>query len=165
MPKTDTSPLTTKQRRFARSYAKTGNGTRAALDAGYAPSVAIAAVAASENLEKPKIREAIIAYLSKGMPVSDRIANVLDGAMGANVEDKEDHGTRLKAADLAAKVVGLYQEADVETRRHAHVHLHLDPRLSRFVVLHGRYPSAQERQALGLPPATEPMAGPDTDLP
>ena len=54
MPK---GKLTVKQDKFARRYATHGNGTQAAIEAGYSPHTA--GVIAYENLNKPQIAEEV----------------------------------------------------------------------------------------------------------
>jgi Terminase small subunit len=56
-------PLTMRQDRFARNYAKTGKGTQSAIMAGYAPGAAH--VQANYNLRLPKIAEAVQVYRAR----------------------------------------------------------------------------------------------------
>ena len=56
--------LTVKQSRFVTEYIKDGNGSRAAKEAGYNAKPEVLPVIASENLNKPNIREAIEEALS-----------------------------------------------------------------------------------------------------
>lgn len=60
---TEPRKLTLKQQRFVAEYLIDGNGTRAAIAAGYSKNVA--AVQATENLKKPNIASAIAAKTQK----------------------------------------------------------------------------------------------------
>lgn len=59
MRKEDLDPhgLTLKQRRFVNNYLVSGNGTQAAIDAGYSPESA--RQIATENLRKPSVQHAL----------------------------------------------------------------------------------------------------------
>ena len=60
--------LTQKQETFCRLYFELGNGTQAALAAGYSPKTAY--VIASENLNKPQISERIAAIRQQAIDAS-----------------------------------------------------------------------------------------------
>ena len=55
--------LTPRQDRFAREYAATGNGTQAAIDAGYTKHPAAARSQAWENLQRQSIAERVEYYI------------------------------------------------------------------------------------------------------
>ena len=66
-----------------------------------------------------------------------------------------DHGTRLKAADMALKVMDAYPSAGGGTggerpnpQQHLHVHAQMSEAELRFLLLHSRYPTEAEKQAL-----------------
>jgi phage terminase small subunit len=57
MDTTKKKKLTLKQAKFTKEYLKSGNGTQAAIKAGYSKNSAHDI--ASENLRKPEIKEAV----------------------------------------------------------------------------------------------------------
>ena len=118
------------------------------------PSAPAAQSAGSRLASSRQVRQEITRLLSEGQPIEQKLAQAVDKALVA-IDDKgnEDHGIRLKAVDIAAKVIGAYDPDPNDRTPTQHLHLHLDKGLSRFVVLHGRYPTGAERQALGLPEA------------
>jgi phage terminase small subunit len=56
---------TKKQRKFAKTYVETGNGTQSALAHYNTKDPDVAGVIASENLGKPKVRELIDGYAAR----------------------------------------------------------------------------------------------------
>ena len=65
--------LTPRQRKFVSEYAKTLNGTQAAIVAGYSPDTA--AAIASENLTKPEIAAGVQERVSKALELADCTAD------------------------------------------------------------------------------------------
>lgn len=112
-------------------------GTAAAMDAYNVKSPRVAQTIASENMSKPIIQDAIQeAFARAGITVDDIIAPIKDGLEATNIvanrdwyrqrpgetteqydkrmeqevpylEERPDHGTRLRASDLAAKFLGV----------------------------------------------------------
>lgn len=77
---------TKKQRGFAKDYVETGNGTQSALKNYDTKSPEVAAVIATENLSKPKVRELI-----------DNFAEKATKNIQALAETAENEAVRLKA--------------------------------------------------------------------
>jgi len=111
-----TRRLTRKQSEFVAKYNETANPTEAAF-AAYDTNRDVARRIGSENLSKPDIRRAIDEALKANNITPDRWAKVLDGALEAESEmiigpgqtkTRPDHGTRLKAVDLSAKLADAY---------------------------------------------------------
>jgi phage terminase small subunit len=118
--------LTPKQKAFAREYVKEGNGTQAAIKAGYSKNTA--QEIAYENLRKPQIKEVIEAkqaVLAEKAQVSAEfvINNFLEilnfnkqveeftQGDGENVRVKKkmiDAQAALKASELLGKHLGLF---------------------------------------------------------
>lgn len=113
--------LTKKQRGFVQDYLKTGNGVKSVLNNYDVASYHTASVIASENLEKPAIRQA----LEEALPDSllDRVhregleankiisANITYGDADEKTNDfveVPDHLTRAKFLDMAYKRKGRY---------------------------------------------------------
>jgi phage terminase small subunit len=103
--------LTIKQDRFARQYVKDGNGTRAAIAAGYAQTGAH--VQSSENLRKPKVAAAIAALRRRQAERLDvsREKMINDAAHFAEqAAAKEEFGPAIKATELIMKAQGYLVE-------------------------------------------------------
>jgi phage terminase small subunit len=99
--------LTVKQDKFAREYVKTGNGTQAAIAAGYSQHSAPAI--ASENLRKPEVSEAVRSLrlrLAERLDISrDRLLNnVAHIAEQAQIEG--EHAAAIQANTLLLKAQG-----------------------------------------------------------
>lgn len=99
--------LTAKQQRFVTEYLVDGNGTQAAIRAGY--SSRSANEIAAENLAKPSIAEAVKAgqlalQRSTIADAAERREILTQLARSAQVDDN----ARIKAADVLNKMDGLY---------------------------------------------------------
>jgi phage terminase small subunit len=102
--------LTLKQKRFAREYIKTGNGTQSAIKAGYSEKTA--KEMAYENLTKPHIKSKIELTMSKEAEklgitaeyVLNNIKNI------AEHENEKFMPTKLKANELLARHLQLLHE-------------------------------------------------------
>jgi len=102
--------LTLKQRKFAAEYIKTGNGTQAALKAGYANGKPEnAAVQASENLRKPKVRRHIERIAKRWDISAERVLGRLDN-LSAKAEEEGQLGAAIKAEELIGKSLGMWVE-------------------------------------------------------
>lgn len=103
--------LTLKQRKFAAEYVKRGgNGTQAALAAGYAKGKPEhAAVQASENLRKPKIRQHINSIARRWDISAERVLGRLDN-LSAKAEEEGQLGAAIKAEELIGKSLGMWVE-------------------------------------------------------
>lgn len=106
--------LRPKQARFVRAYIDNGgNATQAAITAGYNPKTA--RQIAAENLTKPYIQEAI-RELTEAREKSSGITAEWVRQQIAQIAQKEDakDQDRLKALDMLAKMLGLYEKRDEE---------------------------------------------------
>ena len=106
--------LKPKQARFCREYIENGgNATQAAISAGYAPKAA--AQTGNENLRKPHIAE-YIRELTDARDKSSGITAEWVRQQIAQIAQKEDakDQDRLKALDMLAKMLGLYERRDEE---------------------------------------------------
>lgn len=104
--------LTTKQRAFILEYANCNfNGTEAAARAGYKGDRATLSVVASENLAKPKIREAIDQLLKDRAMSADEVLKALsDQARSAHAE----YFVMKPLEDKEGNVIGTYPAFDFE---------------------------------------------------
>jgi len=127
--------LTTKQKMFLKEYFKTGNGTRSAMKVYNCKNVASASALASETLASLKdvVRPMmemkgltlgrIIDVVNDGTDANKVISAMVvnkkgDGMKQANSMTKDfievpDHPTRLKAAEIAAKWLGISVQPQV----------------------------------------------------
>lgn len=102
--------LTVKQRRLIQGVVQGKTQTQAAIDAGY--SKRSAAVIASKTLRKVNVYEYYVIALSvNGITMSDIVKPIADG-LNAEKQLKyghktADHHTRLKAATIALRTLGL----------------------------------------------------------
>ena len=106
-----TDGLTIKQDRYTREYVKDGNGTRAAIAAGY--SRGVAHVQSTENLKKPKIAEAIKVLRKRQAERLDisREKMLNDTAHFAEqAAAKEEFGAAIAAITLIMKAQGYLVE-------------------------------------------------------
>lgn len=124
--------MTERQKRFCDFYIQTGNGTEAAIKAGYSEKTA--RFIANENLTKPYIRhyideqlqklederiadtQEVLKYLTSVMRGEHKEEVVVvegygEGCSGAKIVDKEVGAKdRLKAAELLGKRYGLFTD-------------------------------------------------------
>lgn len=119
--------MTEKQKKFCEEYIITGNGTQAAINAGYSPRTA--KVIAAQNLKKPEIKSYISAEMdqlrSEKIAQASEILQYLTAVMRGEAETekvfmiqgepvkinvKSDIKEQLKAAELLAKRYGLDKE-------------------------------------------------------
>ena len=104
--------LTPKQKAFVREYkANGGNGTQAAIKAGYSENTAD--VIATENLRKPSIREALEKEEKKlqekyEYTIDDMVRELDDVKMKADSE--QNRQAQIKAIELKGKAFGLFVE-------------------------------------------------------
>lgn len=100
--------LTPKQRKFAKEFVKTGNGTEAARRAGYSKHTANEI--ASENLAKPSIQEFVASLAADAETVKAlRVEDI--AAMTLNEAQHADHaGARVRAQELLLKWKGAFIE-------------------------------------------------------
>lgn len=117
-----------------------GNGEAAALKAYDVSNETTAAVIASENLNKPNIRNEILRALQVNGIGADRLVEVVRDAIGATKSYQipqesggglaesylPDHTTRLKAATLASKWLGIGENAG------SSFHLHLSGKANQY---------------------------------
>jgi phage terminase small subunit len=104
--------LTPKQKAFVREYKKNGgNGTQAAIKAGYSENTAD--VIATENLRKPNIKEALAQEEKKlqkkyEYTIDDMVRELDDVKMKADAE--QNRQAQIKAIELKGKAFGLFVE-------------------------------------------------------
>lgn len=104
--------LTMKQRKFVNEVAQTGNGTQAALKVYDTDDYMTAANIASENLNKPKIINAIQEALPDELLAQvhleglNAFRSVTQGE--GDVDEYPDYAVRHKYLDSAYKLKGLY---------------------------------------------------------
>lgn len=104
--------LTPKQKAFVREYkANGGNGTQAAIKAGYSEDSARAI--SSENLTKPDIQEALKQEEKKlqekyEYTIDDMVRELDDVKMKADSE--QNRQAQIKAIELKGKAFGLFVE-------------------------------------------------------
>ena len=102
--------LTPKQKAFVREYKKNGgNGTQAAIKAGYSEKTA--RKIASENVTKPDIKEALAQEEKKFQEkyeytIDDMVRELDDVKMKADAE--QNRQAQIKAIELKGKAFGLF---------------------------------------------------------
>ena len=102
--------LTPKQKAFVREYKKNGgNGTQAAIKAGYSEKTA--RKIAAENVTKPVIREALEKEEKKlqekyEYTIDDMVRELDDVKMKADAE--QNRQAQIKAIELKGKAFGLF---------------------------------------------------------
>lgn len=109
--------LTPKQKAFVREYKKNGgNGTQAAINAGYSEESARAI--SSENLTKPYIQEALKQEEKKlqekyEYTIDDMVRELDDVKMKADSE--QNRQAQIKAIELKGKAFGLFVDRQETT--------------------------------------------------
>lgn len=120
-PRKKKRPLTLKQKRFVQKYIELdGNGTQAAIAAGYASGENSAHSIATENLRKPAIIETLAQASARAGLTLHRCAETVAAALDADkplvvdgaVEKTPDWQSRLRASELGAKFLGALKEGD-----------------------------------------------------
>lgn len=103
--------LTLKQRKFAAEYVKrNGNGTQAALAAGYGNGKPeSAAVRASEAVRNRKVKRHIEAITRRWDISAERVLGRLDN-LSAKAEEEGNFGAAVKAEELIGKSLGMWVE-------------------------------------------------------
>lgn len=127
--------LTAKQERFVEEYVKDNNATQAAIRAGYSQKTA--EVIASENLRKPKVRDAIAKQREKIskqveydtvawrndllrykkrfetlVPVKDELGEVMVDSNNQTVSKVQDPKALMQTMDMLGKHLGAYSKDD-----------------------------------------------------
>lgn len=105
--------LTLKQNKFVKEYIKKGNGTKAAIKAGYSKNCA--QQIASENLLKPVIKLKIEKVMSE---LSDKIGMTAEKVLLKlnEVLDDDNDKHKMKAIELAGKHHKLWHENDLNVK-------------------------------------------------
>ena len=102
--------LTPKQKAFIREYKTNGgNGTQAAIKAGYSENTARAI--SSENLTKPYIREALAEHEAKLQEKYEYTTNDMMRELNELIQDAKINrnlGVQAKAIELKGKAMGLF---------------------------------------------------------
>lgn len=109
--------LTLKQERFVDNYiANGGNGTQAAIEAGYSENCAT--VIATENLRKPNVVQSMAERKKKAAEAAGWSPEFVFQKLMQWATDP-DYVPSLKAIDMAAKYSGMStEELNVNVRRH-----------------------------------------------
>ena len=94
--------LTMKQAKFVKGIAEGKPPTVSALDAYDTDSYGTAAVIASENINKPNVKEAIDLAMVKLNLTPERALKPIDDAL-----DSDDLEMRLKGSDRAIRLMGI----------------------------------------------------------
>ena len=127
--------LTNKQKKFVEGITKGKNGTQSVLAAYDTISVNTAGNIASENLRKPKIRDALIPFLNKhNITLDTAIAPIGKGLRAIKMNEytgeiTEDLQTQLKASDRALKLLGVNSD-----NPQLHLHAHIDGQAHKYQI-------------------------------
>ena len=105
------SDLSIREAAFAAQYvAKHGNGTQAAIAAGYAPSAAH--VAASRLIRRGKVKRRIDRLTRKHEITADRVLTRLDN-LSAKAEESGNYPAAVRAEELIGKSLGMWVDRSV----------------------------------------------------
>ena len=114
---------TKKQRKFAKEYVESGNGTQAALKAYDTESKDTAKSIASENLTKPNVRELIDGYAAKAIKGIQTLAETAENEsvrLKANIDQADRAGYVAVAKNLNMNVeVDAFSAKDLTERLNA----------------------------------------------
>lgn len=103
--------LSIREAAFAAQYvAKHGNGTQAAIAAGYAPSAAH--VAASRLIRRGKVKRRIDRLTRKHEITADRVLTRLDN-LSAKAEESGNYPAAVRAEELIGKSLGMWVDRSV----------------------------------------------------
>ena len=103
--------LSIREAAFAAQYvAKHGNGTQAAIAAGYAPSAAH--VAASRLIRRGKVKRQIDRLTRKHEITADRVLTRLDN-LSAKAEENGNYPAAVRAEELIGKSLGMWVDRSV----------------------------------------------------
>ena len=103
--------LSIREAAFAAQYvAKHGNGTQAAIAAGYAPSAAH--VAASRLIRRGKVQRQIDRLTRKHEITADRVLTRLDN-LSAKAEEAGNYPAAVRAEELIGKSLGMWVDRSV----------------------------------------------------
>ena len=103
--------LSIREAAFAAQYvAKHGNGTQAAIAAGYAPSAAH--VAASRLIRRGKVKRQIDRLTRKHEITADRVLTRLDN-LSAKAEESGNYPAAVRAEELIGKSLGMWVDRSV----------------------------------------------------
>ena len=104
--------LTPKQRAFVRAYKTNGgNGTQAAIEAGYSENTA--RIISSQNLTKINVKEAIEEHEAKLQEKYNYTVDDMMRELNELIQDSKVNnnlGVRAKAIELKGKAMGLFVE-------------------------------------------------------
>jgi phage terminase small subunit len=103
--------LTPKQAAFVREYLVDGNGTQAAIRAGY--SAKTAGAIAVENLTKPLIAEKVRSAMQVSAAKTETEAEWVRRRLKEEADDFSEfasHSARIKAIELIGKINGVFKE-------------------------------------------------------
>ena len=108
-------PLSLKQKRFAREYAKDGNGTRAAREAGYKGNGNALGVQAYDNLRKAKVTSKIAREIERiGVEFNPaRVRRRLDELSHAAQSDGQ-YGPAVRCEELIGKAAGMWIDQSLQ---------------------------------------------------
>lgn len=111
-------PLSLKQKRFAREYAVTGNGTQAARKAGYSGNGEALGARASENVRKRNVASAIKGELAK---LEARVAEFNPARVKRRLHELShaaqhdgQYGPAVRCEELIGKSVGMWIDQSLQ---------------------------------------------------
>src|SRR3989338_287917 len=101
--------LTLKQKRFVDYFIETANATEAAMRVYQTVNRNTARSIGAENLAKPAIKKVIEAKILQSMPYPDLF---IKGQLFNIANDGYSESSKLKALEMLAKMIGLYEEKE-----------------------------------------------------
>jgi hypothetical protein len=111
--------LTVKQQRFIKEYARRGNATAAAKEAGYKGNDVTLAAVGYENLNKPQVKSALTQEMTRIEREVDyspmRVRRRLD-ALSHGAERAEQYGVAVRAEELIGKAAGMFVDQSIQLR-------------------------------------------------
>lgn len=146
-------------REFAEDYAKTMNAEHA-VTVAYGNTIASKEMKAAALLKRPEVRAMVLEAMEANGATPQAAAKVIGEGLaakklvnaGEQMLEVEDHNVRLRAADMTMKMFGAYPKEKVKDggggSKHLHVYLQEPAPVRRFIVQHGRMPTAEEKAQL-----------------
>lgn len=110
--------LTPKQTKFIAEYIKNGNGTQAAIKAGYSPKTANEI--AAQNLAKLSIKNEVHKHMSKEAEKIGINAEYILNILKRHADDESDKRVSLKGAELLGKHLKLFHDGEIDLHVKTH---------------------------------------------
>lgn len=161
-----TVTLTARHWAFVRAYAKSGNATQAATEAGYSPDTA--RQQGSRLLSKASIRSALKKRAeAAGVKAQDILTAMAETALGGS-PDEEPNPVRLRAQELVGKHLGMFVErhevVDARTPLEGLTSAELANALAELVARARRSVPAEKTPVM-LPAAENPLENAENPAP